>query len=894
MSSIRQQLTPSLVRLPFVATLVAATVLSASAAGQGLGPSQGPAAGELVALGGSCPDWIDTFDAEPGVNGQILDMVAHDDGSGPALYVGGNISSAGGVPVQSVARWDGNTWSAVGAGLNGLIHDLVVHDDGLGGGPALYAGGSFTMSGATLIARVAKWDGSRWSAVGLGMDNDVYALGVHGGELYAGGNFSTAGGVPAAFVARWNGSTWSALGSGTPGAVLTLHSHDDGGGQALYVGGFWNAEPGFPHDNLARWDGAAWSDVGGGVASAVWAMATFDSGSGPRLLVSGPFSSVNGGMLTVPGIASWDGAGWSVPFTPTTSGIEDMAVGDIGNGSQLFLSGTVLDGVASWDGNTLQALGDFGQAVNCVTVFDTGSGGKLACGGAFTATTGSNDGVSHVAQWGGSNWQPIGEDGLTGFVRTVHAHDDGSGPALFVGGLFSAANGLTGEGFGRYKSGGWSDLGGTTGSITDFASYNDGTGDALYASGAIFINGASPSKHIVRYGGGSWTSAGVASRGIFGASVNVLHVHDDGNGAALYAGGKFDAMNGVPANNIARWDGSSWTPLDVGLGATVLTMESYDDGTGSQLYVGGTFATSTGAAFDYIARWDGSNWSALGGAPAVASGNAVRALQVYEGLSGEFLFVGGTFDSVAGLPFSEGLVRFDGSGWSGLPFLDITGSVNALTVYRDVIFTKLIVGGDFEGLGLFNANNLASWSGNSWGSFGTGVNDVVRALTVADAGDAKGPVVVAGGDFTIQHSAPQSSSLIARWGGCWAGINNWTDLGFALAGTAGDPLLTGTGSLAPASYNTVKLVNANPSSLAALFISLASTPIPFMGGTLVPNPFIDPPIFVTTSPSGKFELGFVMPEGVPPGTDLFVQWAIVDGGGPNGVAMSNALRGDVP
>ena len=67
----------------------------------------------------------------------------------------------------------------------------------------------------TLIAnRVAKWNGSSWSALGSGMDGRCLALAVSGSDLYAGGYFTTAGGSAANHIAKWNGSSWSALGSG--------------------------------------------------------------------------------------------------------------------------------------------------------------------------------------------------------------------------------------------------------------------------------------------------------------------------------------------------------------------------------------------------------------------------------------------------------------------------------------------------------------------------------------------------------------------------------------------------------------------------------------------------------------------------------------------------------
>ena len=123
--------------------------------------------------------------------------------------------------------------------------------------------------------------------------------------------------------------------------------------------------------------------------------------------------------------------------------------------------------------------------------------------------------------------------------------------------------------------------------------------------------------------------------------------------------------------------------------------------------------------------------------------------------------------------------------------------------------------------------------------------------------------------------------------------NTWSDQGSALAGVAGTPLATGTGTLASSSANQVDLSGAAPLATAALFVALSSTPVPFKGGTLKPFPFL-PPVFLTTSAAGAIGIPFVMPLGVPAGTELWAQWAIQDGAAVAGVALSNALMGVTP
>src|SRR5262249_40509677 len=86
--------------------------------------------------------WVPTFGTQPGTEQAIYALATVDDGSGPALYAGGRFTIAGDVAAKSVARWDGKDWSPLGSGTTGTVYALAVFDDG--SGPALFAGGDFS------------------------------------------------------------------------------------------------------------------------------------------------------------------------------------------------------------------------------------------------------------------------------------------------------------------------------------------------------------------------------------------------------------------------------------------------------------------------------------------------------------------------------------------------------------------------------------------------------------------------------------------------------------------------------------------------------------------------------------------------------------------------------
>src|SRR5437867_1503923 len=146
-------------------------------------------------------NWI-SMGGTPGADDGIVRAAAVD-GSGN-LYIAGGFMTVGGTPANHIAKWNGSSWSALGSGVNGQVYALAAS------GNNLYAGGNFSTVGGGAANYIAKWDGTSWTSLGQGMNGYVTALAVSGDELYAAGAFLTAGGSPATNIAKWNGSSWAA------------------------------------------------------------------------------------------------------------------------------------------------------------------------------------------------------------------------------------------------------------------------------------------------------------------------------------------------------------------------------------------------------------------------------------------------------------------------------------------------------------------------------------------------------------------------------------------------------------------------------------------------------------------------------------------------------------
>ena len=669
-------------------------------------------------------EWSDEFGLA-GASDSVRALEVFDDGNGLAVYAGGSFDITGNVLSRGIARWNGARWQAVGDGTGidfGDVYDLAVFDDGAG--PRLAITGSFSSVNGIQADGIAFWDGESWSAPpGLngGFGNKLLSA---GNALYVGGDFDVAGGVAARNVARWDGAQWSSLGTGVANTVSDLVIADLGAGPALYASSlfFFNPEPA-----LTVWNGSSWSPVPGAPVGSIRALDVYDDGGGPVLVTGGGQS---------PAVQTYDGTSWgtlgsglpALVWSLRSAVLQGQPVLFAGGNFVVDGDGDLVNGFAVWDGSDWLAIGSSvpgvsavspGAGVHDVSLASFGPGPeRLYVGGSFTRAGGNV--AFYFAQWDGIEWLSAGSghgmaaDGTgTRHVRSLFLHDDGDGELLYAGGSF------------------------------DFA-------------GTAEVNG------FARFTGDEWEAVG----GAFPRSSQVwaMEAFDDGDGPGLYAAGRFSSAGSVAAENVARWDSGGWSPLAGGVDGPVEALRVFDDGGGPALYLGGSFDFANGAPAASVARWDGTEFVSL----ASGTTGTVSRLEVFDEGAGPVLFACGRFSQAGGVT-TGGLARWDGASWSAVGGV-LTNFGSPANVY-DMLAVDLpqtggpalVVIGSIGRAGTVPVDDAAYWDGVVWRPLGdlSGVGQWATALHVFD--DGKTRHLLAAGGIGSQLAA--SLNRCARWSG---------------------------------------------------------------------------------------------------------------------------------
>ncbi|MBI1853858.1 MAG: hypothetical protein HYR85_26270 [Planctomycetes bacterium] len=454
-------------------------------------------------------------------------MGVFDGGGGPQLYAGHD---------RGMTRWNGSVWTDTGdgIGIDGAVASVFATD--VVGGPALYVGGYFTRVGHVATGRVARWDGQSWWALGSGITDccNVQSFAVYddgrGPALYVAGTFGAAGAITTSNIARWDGNTWEPLGPGlrvdptwSQLGPSTMTVFDDGSGLALYVGGSFFLSGGTNLHGLARWNGTAWSSVGD-LQTIVSALAVFDDGTGPALYAGNDGFSLGGQQVVA--LAKWDGVSWS-PLPDQLDGhdgpvVRSFAVFDDGTGRALYVGGARLshggvsfDGVARWNGSAWSPVAPliYGHSLGVV---DDGTGPALYAGDLFLGP-GSDYVPKGVQRLVNGEWLPLGS-GTNNAVIGFTQFDDGTGPSLFAGGTFTTAGGSAAGHLARWKGGSVrnGNVNGALGPVTDVLFANDSAGDSnrvvtviVHQPIDVRLDAAPAGPARARYGLWAWHDAPV-------------------------------------------------------------------------------------------------------------------------------------------------------------------------------------------------------------------------------------------------------------------------------------------------------------------------------------------------------------------------------------------------
>jgi hypothetical protein len=357
-------------------------------------------------------------------------------------------------------------------------------------------------------------------------------------------------------------------------------------------------------------------------------------------------------------------------------------------------------------------------------------------------------------KWTDTTWLPVcNELGLGGEALTFSVNPVSG--KLYVGGSFKMAGRVLVDGLACWNGSGWTAIEGNP---------NSGkvNGEILAIahdhSGNLYILGFAEGSNYIKKLSGSVSST-VCDLADFssGAQINAIALDSIGN---LYVGGRFDTVLGVVASNVAKWDGSTWSPLGNGIANTP---DEYDvvstlaiDANGN-VYAGGSFSIAGGIKAHNIAKWNGKVWIPLGEGIIDSTDKYFKIVTLGVDHTGN-LYAAGSFNQIGGV-MAHNIAKWDGSSWNSLGaglYTNEGSNARVFTIAFDRNGT-LYAGGSFTSAGDSKARNIALWDGTAWSSLGSGIclnriepADMSAVKTLICTGENK---LYAGGDFAFAGDA---------------------------------------------------------------------------------------------------------------------------------------------
>ena len=354
------------------------------------------------------------------------------------------------------------------------------------------------------------------------------------------------------------------------------------------------------------------------------------------------------------------------------------------------------------------------------------------------------------------NWAKVTDVSNAVYTLNTDTVED----VLYIGGPFTYLNGDTVFGIVKYDGTNYIRMG--CGLEWD-CSFTPGGGNIgvrpnkivryngdIYMTGNFIKSNNITLNGLAKWDGSTWQAIG---NGLTDGSVYTMGINLKVLNNELYVCGyDFDSCAGVPANSIAKFNGTQWTDVhnfpDYNIG-NVSDVEMYN----GELYVGGNFYDSINGDIWRIAKWDGSQWVSVGGG--IKGGIAdVSKMLVYKGL----LYVAGTFESAGTNTFAKGIATWDGTKWE-----NVGGGIASPWTMQifdmKVHSNKLYIIGAFSEAGGAPIKRIASWDGTNWCGFGVTDSTFDNVLLALEF--YRDTMYIGGGFFAIDGDS--SINRIAKY-----------------------------------------------------------------------------------------------------------------------------------
>lgn len=399
----------------------------------------------------------------------------------------------------------------------------------------------------------------------------------------------------------------------------------------------------------------------------------------------------------------------------------------------------------------------------------------------------------------------------------------------------------------------------TTGGLSQF----DGTtwrGHSPYNGGTPFwpISGNGLSDGLVAHPNGDmWAGASIEGVLQWDGTQWIRHLGSGYWVDAVGIAADGSVWVGPVPGGLNRYDGTTWTTIPTPLLSETRVIKGHPNG---DVFVGGRGG---------LLRWDGTSWTTYNTANSGLPDVNVTDI--------DFAPNGDWWIATYG-----GLGHFDGTTWTTYT------EANSGLVANVVSCVKVAPNGDvwcgaFQGLFWPYYGGVSQFTGSVWETYDISNSPMEDEQIFSLDIDAEGNVWI---------GQAQGAVLVALVGNAPPFTDPWTDLGQGLAGTNGTPVLTGQGSLTSWSTFGFRLDNARENGTAILALGATAVNLPFVGGTLVPQPALA--ISFPINDGGRGSLVSTWPPGMPAGLPLYAQCWQPDPAAIRGAAASNAVLAITP